>query len=432
MTREFNNQGRDDARPSFRNQSSNRYGEERSPRPARPRLNRETVDRAWENGAPRVHGDYHPRNTHSNGPAPRNNWRNNQNNEYSSQNGPQGNRSYSYRQGPPRQNAPQRPFTGNPGTRPYDANNRTFNNSSRFDNQRGGNGSYGYNGDRGERPSFRSPSSNTPPYEQRDRGYSQRNSGPSRPEGRSFPPRGNNGPARPEGRGPRPSRPENTYGSERPQNRSNTTRDQANGFARRGAERHERNNPPKPYFDRNRYNRNHNDERPARPLNARAQSRMWIKQNQNEEPVDEQFEGDYEALGNDRGPRNYDRDASPRNYEDQRRSPRRPERSAPEELHVTRLPDGRVLKGSRPEQRKKAEFWNGVTESTDTLIGGIHPPQETEAEDSQTPSPSRRPVKRTASAVRRNKADKGAVKKPYHAGGPKPSQRGFKWPTGAE
>ena len=63
MTRNYDSQRRDDTRPSSRNQSSGGYGESRPPRPARPRLNRETVDRAWENGAPRNHADYHTRQT---------------------------------------------------------------------------------------------------------------------------------------------------------------------------------------------------------------------------------------------------------------------------------------------------------------------------------------------------------------------------------
>src|SRR5712691_2984937 len=89
MTRDYNKQPRDDMRPSSRNQSSNRPGDERSPRPARPRLNRETVDRAWESGAPAQHADYRTRSSSNNsGQPPRNNWRNNQQSEHSTaQNG---------------------------------------------------------------------------------------------------------------------------------------------------------------------------------------------------------------------------------------------------------------------------------------------------------------------------------------------------------
>src|SRR5205085_11693732 len=74
MTRDFSKQRRDDERPSSRNSSSGRYGEERSPRPARPRLNREAVDRAWENGAPQNHADYRAsrnNNNSRNGQPPR-------------------------------------------------------------------------------------------------------------------------------------------------------------------------------------------------------------------------------------------------------------------------------------------------------------------------------------------------------------------------
>ena len=61
MTREFNKQRRDDSRPSFRPTHSNDYGAARPPHPGRPRLNRETVDRAWESGAQHQHADYNPR-----------------------------------------------------------------------------------------------------------------------------------------------------------------------------------------------------------------------------------------------------------------------------------------------------------------------------------------------------------------------------------
>jgi hypothetical protein len=58
MTRDFNKQRRENERPSSRNTPSRRYGGERSQRPARPRLNRKIVDRAWENGAGQNHADY--------------------------------------------------------------------------------------------------------------------------------------------------------------------------------------------------------------------------------------------------------------------------------------------------------------------------------------------------------------------------------------
>src|SRR5260370_19079646 len=87
MTRDFNEHRRDDRHPSSRNQSSGRYGEERTPRPARPRLNRQTVDRAWESGARRDHADYRTRS--NNEQPPRSNQRRNQYSDYAStQNSP--------------------------------------------------------------------------------------------------------------------------------------------------------------------------------------------------------------------------------------------------------------------------------------------------------------------------------------------------------
>lgn len=74
MTRDFSKHERDDERPRSRNSSSGSQGEERSPRPARPRLNRNTVDQAWENGARQNHSDYRARDTRG-GQSPRENWR---------------------------------------------------------------------------------------------------------------------------------------------------------------------------------------------------------------------------------------------------------------------------------------------------------------------------------------------------------------------
>jgi hypothetical protein len=85
MTRDYNKQRRDDVRPSSRNQFTGRQRDEQSPRPARPRLNRETVDRAWEAGASTQHADYRPRRSNTfNGQAPRDNRRYNQSSEQSS------------------------------------------------------------------------------------------------------------------------------------------------------------------------------------------------------------------------------------------------------------------------------------------------------------------------------------------------------------
>lgn len=113
-------------RPSSRGQPSSRYGDSRPSRPARPRLNRETVDHAWENGAPRDHADYHPRkpnarpysqqrpyNRDGNAPSPNNR------------------RPYSQGNGNTRYGNQGR-GDARPSTRPYgDRRNRSFNDSER-------------------------------------------------------------------------------------------------------------------------------------------------------------------------------------------------------------------------------------------------------------------------------------------------------------
>ncbi len=71
MTRNFSNQRRDDMHPSSHNSDSGKYREEQSSRPARPRLSRDAVDRAWENGATRTYADYRPRQNSPTSPAPR-------------------------------------------------------------------------------------------------------------------------------------------------------------------------------------------------------------------------------------------------------------------------------------------------------------------------------------------------------------------------
>ncbi|HEY4388200.1 MAG TPA: hypothetical protein VGN34_27440, partial [Ktedonobacteraceae bacterium] len=163
MTRDFNKQPRDDARPPFRNKSSNKFGEERSSRPARPRLNRETVDRAWESGAQTQHHDYRPRTT--NGQPPRNGQRNGRYSEYSPNNRANGDRPYDNRS------------HGNhiEGNRPPYGNRAE-----------GGRPSYGNNRPYGNRPEGR-------PYEGRPYGGRPENSRPygSRPEG-GRPSYGNN------------------------------------------------------------------------------------------------------------------------------------------------------------------------------------------------------------------------------------------------
>src|SRR6266849_1462682 len=122
MTRDFNKQRRVNERPYSRSSSSGRDGEERSSRPARPRLNRDMVDRAWENGARQNHADYRSRDDNRN--------RNQYSDQPSAQNSrnnrkPYGNRQNNYRDS-------ERTSQSNDGPRPrsYESSRR------RLDDQR--------------------------------------------------------------------------------------------------------------------------------------------------------------------------------------------------------------------------------------------------------------------------------------------------------
>ncbi|MEO8970671.1 MAG: hypothetical protein ABI406_03615 [Ktedonobacteraceae bacterium] len=376
MTRDFNKQRRDDMRPSSREQSPDRNGDERSPRPARPRLNRESVDRAWESGAPSHHADYRTRSNNGNrGPAPRNNWRDDQHNGQSAQNRQGG-------QYPARNSRPS--FGNQPGDRPAGPR--------RFDNTTGGNQS----NQTSQRPPSRPFSADRP-----DR--------PNRPYG-------NNRPGSPsQGNGTRPEYRDHSRPYEpRPSYRSN---EQGGGFQRRDRDYHERTDRRDGYehnergprqFERNNYSdastynghptrsfdrdrrapgNNHRDARTPRDAeirdtqNPRWQSRPAAQRDsgnrreQNDfqaQPGRERYQGDYEHFnGAEEKPRFAGRPSQ--RYE--KSKPRRLEAKKPqpevEERHVTPLPDGRVLKGPRPVQRKNAEFWTGIAQNTDALLDGV-------------------------------------------------------------
>ncbi len=401
MTRDFNKQQRDDARPPFRNTSSNRYGEERSPHPSRPRLNREMVDRAWENGAPRAHADYHPRTT--NGQAPRNNWRNNQNAQSSSYNGTGNYRGNSNRPGQ-RNNFQQdanRPYNGNQGprSRSYDANNRYNADDQRFGNRRGYNDEPYRSGGR-------------PGYDNRAQGSRE----PFRPQGNSRP--GFNNRAEPQGRGQGYGR--NTYNGRGPE------RD--NGYRTGGF------NGQRSSYD---------DQRPPYRPNPREQSRPWVQREQREarsaQEYNEQYEGDYEHFGGQDTPRQ-ERNQPRGPYQERPRTFNQAENPPPR--HVTPLPDGRVLKGPRTVQRKDAQFWTEIAGDADALVEQVHVPDGEVEKSNQPVEPEqlletgeqdvpvetdvpRKPARRSPSTARPKKAE---GKKPRSTG-PKPSQRGYKWPA---
>ncbi len=393
MTRDYNKQPRDDVRSSSRGQSPNRTGEERTPRPPRPRLNRETVDRAWESGAPTQHADYRTRS--SNGQPSRNNWRNNQPSEHSSaQNGQRPYRPY----GP---NGNQRSFERSPnnnfGTRP-----RSYNASrERYDNRR---------------PSGNGPGS--PSGFQKNRAYPgfERNGRPPR----NFDPLASDNERKPREfeRGERPQR--NYAGGNRP-------------FYPAG--QRDTQNP--------RW-----QSRPAARQDSSSRERPGVNGREGE-----LFEGDYERFDTPKSQRNVKPERPSRESKTGGRT-----RTEPEERHVTRLPDGRVLKGPRPAQRKNAQFWTGIANETEELVKQVETlvtsdaplgpvvselaatpevkpaiedaAQVSAADKKKVTKAPRKARSRAASAIARSKkeAKKEKAAKP-RSSGPKPSQHGFKWPS---
>lgn len=275
MTRDFNKQRRNDPNAyrygyqdsdqysSFRSTPSNsvpsnRHGNARPSGSPRPRLNRETVDRAWREGAQHSHPDYHPRGTTNSHPQPR--------------------RGY------------QRPENPTSFNQPGNSNHRHFDrdNTRRFEQN-------SHNAQAPHSPSF---------------------SAGERPNSRRMPMNS----AYPETRQPR--------------------------------------------FER-------------------GHARKWQH--------DEQFEGDYERFTGynevDEHRSNGYRQ-SPRDRQDEhrsngyRQSPRdrqneTPARGhGPERRRITPLPDGRVVKGPRPAQRKNARFWDDINSDADQLLHQVHTPRE--------------------------------------------------------
>lgn len=377
MTRDFKKQGRDDSRPSFRNQSS---GDRRNAHPPRPRLNREIVDRAWEAGAQHNHADYSPRR--ANGQSQHNDRRNYpRQNDNPSSNGRRSGRPHDYRETPrdtsrsfertPRGNYPAS------SSRSFDSDRRGFENRQRS----------------GERRS---------PADERDRGGDPGNRSHYNPQTRD--------------RGAR-------YG-ERDSYRGN----QGRQFDRRPSREFDRpTRDAKPEERRFHQERSFKDTRPQGHSPAHQRHQEFRRSSHNE-----QFEGDYEHFDHKVG-------RSDRSAQGATQKKREDELKPSEARQVTRLPDGRVIKGPRPAQRKQAEFWTDIAEDTDTLVSRVHAeptPEEVveHQQDTQTSEPTSvaksatppKPRRRVASAATRQK--KASTAKP-RSSGPKPSQRGFKWPT---
>lgn len=435
MTRDFNKQRRDDTRPSSRHTSPGNYREERPFKPARPRLSRNAVDRAWENGATPKYADYQPRQNASRPPfqqqgrpAPRSE-------QYRS---PQGRSDYNPRQenyrrpDPPHASYQRRTEGSESSRRPFNESEyRRFSSTPHSDYQqryeqrpgerrfngpghRAPDGQPGYNSERWTRDQ-RGPAQ---PYRDNAGRYQD-----SRPP--HFEQRGPGTPARNNYRsadGPR----DFTRGGYR--ERGNFARDNRTG------DHQERRDNYNPRWQ----------SRPAAQRGYPSSQRDYPsapRERSYDRPAAEQFEGDYER---------FDAHQDAESVEQLKRT---------QEKHVTRLPDGRVLKGSRPAQRKQARFWNGVEEEASTLMSHTPTPETTaqEPEPITPDEPAAKPAElRKPRATAKPKAVR-TVKTNYDRGtggmkslhgskakalkkrtqgpagpGTRPSQRGYKWPTSGE
>jgi hypothetical protein len=414
MTRNFKQHGRDDERPFSRNTPSGRFEGERSPRPARPRLNRESVDRAWENGARQQHPDYRPRGT-ARSPQPRQQGQSFSDNRrrpspYGSSSHPDSHNSHNN-------------YNGRNASRP----------SNNLRNDRRPN-------DRYERPARRYPESRSFESSMRafDEDQYQERLRRSSDEGSSSEERPGQGQDRSSQSRPYPPR---RYDSRNGTGRS-FERDARSG-AGRGYERDvrpDREHGPSGNRRDNRFDNKRGNRYENRPdtRNPRFQSRPDRFSRSYQRPFRpksdvEKFEGDYEQFDAAREP------------------------GHEEERHVTRLPDGRVLKGPRKQQREAAEFWTNVDQQAQGLLETVAPeapaeePQPKElprmrrarlaAEQAETEKKPRRTraasseasskktTAKTTKITKPTKAVKTAKKSKAPANTTRPSKKGFKWPA---
>jgi hypothetical protein len=400
MTRDFSKHERDDERPYSRNSSSGSQGEERSPRPARPRLNRDTVDKAWENGARQNHSDYRARDTRG-GQPPRGNWQrpqqsgpssayNSRNNNSGNSRAPYGNRPFDRRQG---EHTPDRYQGSRP--RPFESGMR------KFDERQ-------YNQRRDYQP--RPESNDSRPRE--DSRYSN-----NRPPSRNYDTRRDDRAPhsfqrddRPQRSFDRDNRPPRSFDRDDRQPRSFERDDrQPRSFDRddRQPRRPETHEPhPRGYYREQRQERA--SGRPD-PHNSRWQSRpqrSTPKTNDHARPIREreQFEGDYEQFDA--------RATSPDAVESRE----------------TLRPDSRVTRKQREDQQNDTEFMAEVNQQTDSLIEHIVPVEPANDGVNAT-APKAKKVRTTRARAASAKTTRGR-KTDTNPQTPhlRPSHHGFKWP----
>jgi hypothetical protein len=95
---------------------------------------------------------------------------------------------------------------------------------------------------------------------------------------------------------------------------------------------------------------------------------------------------------------------------------------------VTRLPDGRVLKGSRSAQRKNARFWTQVAEDTNELLDHVHLPSTEEGTGNTQEGTAAKstPKKRQRATHSASHGRKAATRSKPRVTGSRSSRRRFK------
>jgi len=397
MTKNFRNQPRENTGPFSRNTSSGRYREDQSSRPARPRLSRDAVDRGWENGASRAHADYRPRQSANRPPFQR-----------------------------PGQSTPAFERSRQPYThRSSEARRQSYDSPSSSFNQNGYQPRREPSPRTGPRrfnePEQRVPGSPPGPYNKRwtreastqSNGSTSHNQSRNRSQERGpsrFDTRRSGGPGRQDYR--EESRP-------RPFERSHKEEE---NFARgrRSYDPHRQSRPKS--------RRGYSETRQQYRGKPSERALSW-QEKTSDRAESAQFEGDYEQFDEPEQMKYSERPPQP-----------------PYEKHVTRLQDGRVLKGSRPQQREQARFWTEVEEEAENLMPHIPVAPKKRERETTAKRPARlmkQPGGRKAhkikmvktahtreEAARAEKAKTGK-QKASDTQGPvlRPFQRGYRWPA---
>ncbi len=403
MTRDFSKQQRDDLQPPSRNTPQRNYNDEHISKSTRPRLSRDAVDRAWENGAVRQHADYHPRQTTSRPSF--------------QQQGRPAPQSERFQQNRPNYNSRQEPQRGPSSQyRSYQQRSESFEPSQRPDIQRGG-PSANYRGYQQRTNTTGRPEGPTSNYRG---GYQQRSQANERPDyqrGPSANYRGSQQSSQNSQRFPRPGgqapggRP-SFNNDRRPGEASNTSSYPRNGAdrfrggtantPRQNSYRSEANNESGQFgrnnrdSTRGRYNNAPESPAPRDAYNPRWQSRPGTQRSYrpsqpgspNNRPETEHFEGDYERFNTPEPTGQSDISSS--------------------EKHVTLLPDGHVLKGSRPSQRKQERFWNEIAEESKEVMPSDLPTPA--SEQTQSPLKPAQPVQKVAIEGEKKKRSSGKNK----------------------